>query len=122
MADWQFHGLLRLWAPALYRRNAALFRPFILPFLSAGQEKWGAELDAWLRHAQSRFGDEMLRYTGIGEVVHFGCHDFEGLEDFAISGESLEELRRISYRTAGRGWPMNIHAVTDSSITAILDC
>jgi predicted amidohydrolase YtcJ len=105
----------------LWRRGKLSMRMRL--FLSAahpGQEY--AELDAWLRHAQSRFGDEMLRYTGIGEVVHFGCHDFEGLEDFSISGESLEELRRISYRTAERGWPMNIHAVTDESITAILDC
>ena len=55
-------------------------------FLSAvdpGEEY--RQLDAWLRHAPSRFGDGMLRFAGIGEVVHFGCHDFEGLEEFADS-------------------------------------
>ena len=105
----------------LWRRGELSMRMRL--FLSAthpGQEY--DQLDAWLRHAQSRFGDEMLRYTGIGEVVHFGCHDFEGLDDFSISAESRAELCRISHRVAERGWPMHIHAVTDDSITAILDC
>jgi predicted amidohydrolase YtcJ len=80
------------------------------------------EVDAWLRHAQTRFGDEMLQVTGVGEVVHFGCHDFEGLERFSVSDESAAQLRQITRRTAERGWPMNLHAVTDSSVTRILDC
>lgn len=80
------------------------------------------DVDAWLRHAQTRFGDEMLQITGVGEVVHFGCHDFEGLERFSVSDESAAQLRRITKRTAECGWPMNLHAVSDSSITRILDC
>jgi hypothetical protein len=114
MAPESYDTLFELW-----RRGELSMRMRL--FLSAthpGQEY--DELDAWLRHAQARFGDEMLRYTGAGEVVHFGCHDFEGLDDFCISGESLEELRRISFRAAERGWPVHIHAVTDDSITAIL--
>jgi predicted amidohydrolase YtcJ len=92
-------------------------------FLSAahrGQEY--DEVDAWLRHAQTRFGDEMLQVTGAGEVVHFGCHDFEGQESFTVSDESAAELLRIARRVAERGWPLHIHAVLDSSAGRILDC
>jgi predicted amidohydrolase YtcJ len=105
----------------LWRRDELPMR--VRLFLSAtdpGQEY--AQLDSWLRHAQSRFGDELLRFIGIGEVVHFGCHDFEGLDPFVISDESADQLHRISCRTAERGWPMNIHAVMDESISRILDC
>jgi predicted amidohydrolase YtcJ len=59
---------------------------------------------------------------GIGEVVHFGCHDFEGLDDFAISAPAREQLFEISSAVAARGLPMLIHAVMDDSIDAILDC
>jgi predicted amidohydrolase YtcJ len=67
-------------------------------------------------------GDEWLRWVGIGEVVHFGCHDFEGLDDFAISAAARGELMQISAKVAARGLPMHIHAVMDDSIAAILDC
>ncbi|HMH58106.1 MAG TPA: amidohydrolase family protein, partial [Galbitalea sp.] len=76
----------------------------------------------WLRFAQHGFGDDWLRVTGIGEVVQLGCHDFEGLTDFAIDDEALEELFRISSLVASRGWPLHIHAVLDDSIARILDC
>jgi predicted amidohydrolase YtcJ len=92
-------------------------------FLSAahpGQEY--AEVDAWLRHAQTRFGDEILQVLGAGEVVHFGCHDFEGQESFTVSDESAADLLRIARRVAERGWPLHVHAVLDSSVTRILDC
>ncbi len=92
-------------------------------FLSAahpGQEY--DEVDAWLRHAQTRFGDEMLRVLGAGEVVHFGCHDFEGQQSFTVSDESAAELLRITRRVAERGWPLHIHAVLDSSVSRIVDC
>jgi predicted amidohydrolase YtcJ len=85
----------------------------------AGQEV--DQLVGWLRHAQTRFGDDMLRMVGIGEVVHYGCHDMEGLEPFLVTDEAYEELLTISRRVAERGWPMHIHAVLDSSIDRILD-
>lgn len=105
----------------LWRRDELTMRMRL--FVSAvdpGREQ--DQLDGWLRHARSRFGDPLLQVTGVGEVVHFGCHDFEGLDDFAISAESAAALHAISAATAERGWPMNIHAVLDSSIDVILDC
>lgn len=80
------------------------------------------QLEAWMQHTPPRFGDPMLRFLGIGEVIHFGCHDFEGLEDFTISADAADELYRISLRAAENGWPMNIHAVLNESIDTVLDC
>ncbi|HET6260520.1 amidohydrolase [Pseudonocardia sp.] len=79
------------------------------------------QLEAWLRHQQSRFGDDLLRVLGVGEVVHFGCHDFEGLEPFEICEEARADFLRITRATARRGWPMQVHAVLDSSLDVILD-
>jgi predicted amidohydrolase YtcJ len=87
--------------------------------VDAGQEI--AQLEGWLRHAQTRFGDAMLRMLGIGEVVHYGCHDFEGLEPFDLDSTAHAELSAISRRVAERGWPMHIHAVLDTTIGRILD-
>jgi predicted amidohydrolase YtcJ len=80
------------------------------------------QIEGWVRHAHRGFGDAWLSVTGIGEIVHFGCHDFEGLEEFAITDDAAEELFRISCIVAARGWPMHIHAVMDESIDRILDC
>jgi predicted amidohydrolase YtcJ len=89
--------------------------------VDAGQES--DQLNGWLSSGKDRFDGDMLRLIGIGEVVHYGCHDFEGLDpSFAISTGDREELLAISRRTARSGWPMHIHAVLDSSIDAILDC
>ena len=80
-----------------------------------------AQVDDWLDVVASDVGDEWLKMIGIGEVVHFGCHDFEGLDDFAISAPAREQLFEIT-AVAARGLPCLIHAVTDDSIDAILDC
>ncbi|MEO8907994.1 MAG: amidohydrolase family protein, partial [Microbacteriaceae bacterium] len=81
------------------------------------------QVEALLRHGHRGFGDDWLSVTGIGEVVHFGCHDFEGLDTaFEITESAAGELFRISSIVAARGWPMHIHAVMDESIDRILDC
>jgi hypothetical protein len=111
----RYDALFELW-----RRGELTIR--LRLFLSAvdpGREY--EQLDGWLRHAQTRFGDGMLRILGIGEVVHYGCHDFEGLESFEISDDACAEFERISRETARRGWPMHVHAVLNTSIDRILD-
>lgn len=81
-----------------------------------------AQVDEWLDALAADVGDEWLSSVGIGEVVHFGCHDFEGLDGFTISAAARSELLTISSKVAARGLPMHIHAVMDDSIAAILDC
>jgi predicted amidohydrolase YtcJ len=116
MVPESYDALFDLWRARELSMRMRLFFSAVHP----GQEY--DEVDAWLRHAQARFGDEMLQVTGAGEVLHFGCHDFEGAESFTISDEAAAELLRIARRIAERGWPMNIHAVLDSSVSRVLDC
>jgi predicted amidohydrolase YtcJ len=116
MAPGRYDPLFDLWRSRELSMRMRLFLSAVDP----GQEH--AQLESWLQHAHTRFGDDMLQYLGIGEVVHYGCHDFEGLEPFTISDEAADELYRISLSTAEHGWPMNIHAVLDESVDRILDC
>jgi predicted amidohydrolase YtcJ len=114
MSPARYDALFELW-----RRNELTLRMRL--FLSAvdpGSEY--EQLTAWLEHGQTRFGDGMLQILGIGEVVHFGCHDFEGIDPFEISDDAAAEFERITRETARRGWPMHVHAVLDTSIDRIL--
>jgi predicted amidohydrolase YtcJ len=116
MAPERYDALFDLWRREQLTMRLRLFLSAVDP----GREF--EQIEAWLRHARSRFGDEMLRFVGIGEVVHFGCHDFEGLEPFTVPDDARAELLRISLETARRGWPMQIHAVLDATIDMVLDC
>jgi predicted amidohydrolase YtcJ len=85
------------------------------------------QIAAWLRDGFGEPGDavpqnSMLRAVGIGEVVHFGCHDFEGLDGFTVTDEAAAGLTAITRAVAQAGLPMQIHGVLDPSITRILDC
>ena len=80
-----------------------------------------ANYDDYTAFQQHDFGDGMLRVSGAGEVVHLGCHDLEGFNDFAVSDDSAAELREISRICAARGWRMSMHAVLDDTLARILD-
>ncbi|MEV6918587.1 amidohydrolase [Amycolatopsis sp. NPDC051106] len=116
MSPQRYEPLFALWRDGGLSLRMRLF----LSATDPGQEY--AQLATWMRHTPPRFGDPMLQFLGIGEVVHFGCHDFEGLEDFAISDDAVSDLYDICRRAAERGWPVNIHAVLDESIDRILTC
>jgi predicted amidohydrolase YtcJ len=106
----------------LWRRGDLTMRMRLF-FSAVDPGKEYEQLNHWLRHTQSQFGDATLRVVGLGEVVHFGCHDLEGFDaEFSISTNASDELLAISRRTAERGWPMQIHAILDSSIDTVLDC
>jgi predicted amidohydrolase YtcJ len=66
-------------------------------------------------------GDELLRVSGVGELVVHGCHDMEGLAPHHIDRESRDRLLRVSRLVAERGWPMHVHTILDGSIGAVLD-
>jgi predicted amidohydrolase YtcJ len=70
---------------------------------------------------QHDFGDEVLKVSGVGEVVHLGCHDLEGMEEFHIEDAAAAELLEISRACAARGWRMSMHAVLDDTLGRILD-
>ncbi|MBO0802913.1 MAG: amidohydrolase family protein, partial [Nocardiopsaceae bacterium] len=93
--------------------------------LAPGSE--AEDINAWLREGFTGPGDtvphdSMLRAVGIGEVAHFGCHDFEGLTDFSITDEAAAGLTSITRAVAEAGKPMQLHGVLSRSISRILDC
>jgi predicted amidohydrolase YtcJ len=111
----RYDAVFRLWRRAELTMRLRLF----MSATDAGHEI--EQLRGWLAYSQPGFGDDMVRVLGIGEVVHLGCHDFEGLEPFVVSPEAAEEFETISGETARRGWPMQVHAVLDATIDVILD-
>lgn len=79
------------------------------------------EVREWVRSIQPRFGDDMLRYVGMGEILTFGCHDMEGVRPFDVTEEAIAELLEISDLLARHAWPVHMHAIFDSTIRAVLD-
>ncbi|QBI20902.1 amidohydrolase [Egibacter rhizosphaerae] len=104
----------------LWRGHALPLRTrlYVCP-TAPGQEE--ADVDGWLRHQASGFGDPWLRLTGIGEIAAFGCHDMEGLAPHEVTPESAAVLERVGERIAARGWPLHLHAIRDETIDAVLD-
>jgi len=104
----------------LWRRGELPLR--LRLFISAWDR--GGEVDNYAGYTgfmQPDFGDDRLRVSGIGEVVHMGCHDLEGFEEFSIDETSVSELTEISRLAARRGWRMSMHAVLDETLSRILD-
>jgi predicted amidohydrolase YtcJ len=104
----------------VWRRGDLTLR--IRLYLGAGQRgNERREIEDWMRFMPRGFGDDLLRITGIGEIIVFGCWDRDGIVPFQMDPESLAEFTEISRLAAERGWPMHVHAVRDSSTGAILD-
>jgi hypothetical protein len=116
-----YAALYGLWRSGGLRSRLRLYFSATDP----GQET--AQVRAWLStgFADPFEGvpfDDLLRPVGIGEVVHFGCHDFEGLDGgFTIGPDDVASLEAITRAVVAAGLPMQVHGVLDSSITRILD-
>lgn len=80
-----------------------------------------AEISTWQAYLAPGMGDDMLSVLGLGEVVHFGCHDWVGLTPLDIRDTAIAEFTAIAREAAQRRWPLTVHAILDSSITTILD-
>lgn len=114
-------------APEKYRAIRALWRAGGLPIrvrLNHGAVTRGAEareVATWLDVLDPGFGDDLLTVLGVGEVLHFGCHDWEGMTPFSIDAASYDELVETLRSAAERRWPLTIHAILDASIARVLD-
>jgi predicted amidohydrolase YtcJ len=80
-----------------------------------------AETGAWQAYLTPGMGDDMLSVLGLGEVVHFGCHDWVGMMPLDIGDEAYSEFTAIALQAARARWPLTVHAILDSSVTRILD-
>jgi predicted amidohydrolase YtcJ len=114
-------------APAKYGAVNEVWRRGELPIrvrtlhgaVTPGRE--ADEVSQWRRDLRPGAGDGMLAVLGVGEVVHFGCHDWEAMEPFAIAEPSWRELVEIARSCAEAGWPLTVHAILDESVGRVLD-
>lgn len=91
-------------------------------FLSAWNRGSDLEdIENYTRYIHPGFGDDMLKTVGVGEIVHLGSHDMEGLDDFTFSDATHDEFLEITRRCVDFGWPMNVHAVRDETLGRVLD-
>jgi predicted amidohydrolase YtcJ len=91
-------------------------------FISAWER--GGEIDNYrdyTKYQQHDFGDDLVKISGVGEVVHLGCHDLEGMDEFQAADAAVAELAEISRICAQRGWRMSMHAVLDDTVGRVLD-
>lgn len=110
-----YEPVFQLWRD---ERMAVKLRLYVCPATRGDEAR---EIDAWVRHTRPGFGDAWLRHVGVGEIAHFGCHDLEGLTDFAVTDDTKAELETMLVDVAQRGWPLHMHSVLDDTTTAILD-
>lgn len=80
-----------------------------------------ADARTWITYAHPFSGDDLLRLVGMGEVLHFGCHDMIGLTPTDIAADARDELYQISRDLAAAGWPATVHAVLDETVGVVLD-
>ncbi|MGM0931077.1 MAG: amidohydrolase [Actinomycetota bacterium] len=100
-------------------RMAVRFRLFISAWTRGGEV---ADITQLTEFARPDFGDGMLKFSGVGEMPHMGCHDMEGLDpSFSIDDASYREFVDITRRCVDRGWRISAHSVLDRSLSAILD-
>lgn len=104
----------------LWREDALSlrFRLFISAWERGGEIGNYAQYTAFQQHD---FGDGIVKVSGVGEVVHLGCHDLEGMDDFRAADDAVAELVEISRICAKRGWRMSMHAVLDDTVGRVLD-
>ncbi len=85
---------------------------------SRGRE--AEEFAGYLRYQQPRFGDDLLRVSGMGEIFLYKSHDRLGIPADE-SPEALAELRDILRECARKEWPIQIHARNEGFIAGVVD-
>lgn len=110
-----YHPLLELWRSGELPVRTRLF----VSAVTRGSER--DELTQWMRHTVAGFGDDLVRVSGIGEIVQYGCHDMEGFDPYEMDGASWSELVEITRLAVRYRWPMSVHAVLDHTLSRVLD-
>jgi predicted amidohydrolase YtcJ len=91
--------------------------------LLVGAANPGAEMsdiERWVESVSLDDGDDFVRYLGAGEVLDYAAHDMEGLAPKDITSRAAA-LRETSDYLAGKGWPVHLHSILDSSVGVLLD-
>jgi len=112
-----------------YRAVYELWRREPLParvrmYMSNSSTPRGQELakaGEFVRYLHPGFGDEYLRFVGMGEKLVNAFGDGEGLNAITVREEDRDTLREVSLLLLENGWPAHIHAIRRETVTAVLD-
>ena len=74
----------------------------------------------YLRFGEARFGDAMLKWSGIGEIIMYRSHDDVG-KPADSSPEAIAEAKEILVPFARKGWAVQIHVMERAFLEALLD-
>lgn len=104
----------------LWRREELGFRVrlYLSAYSPATQQQ---DLETYFTYMHPGFGDEWLTLTGIGEQLHHGFRDLEGLSDWHVDEKAVDELAAVLLRAATLGWPVHMHAVRRQTVKAAID-
>ncbi len=84
----------------------------------AGTEQ--ADYAGYLRFGSPRFGDDILRFSGIGEVIMYRTHDrIAAPADYGE--EAMAETREVLLECARKGWTVQIHVHQREFFLKLLD-
>ena len=113
---------------AIYDPLFALWREGRLPLRVAyrvsaqvpgNEAAWFANMLAYL---PPLFGDEKLKFLGLGEILVFKMNDgVRVAPGFRASDDGKEELFKVATLAARRRYPLEVHAYTDDAAKQILD-
>lgn len=77
------------------------------------------DFGGYLRFGEPRFGDDLLRWSGLGEVIMYRSHDgFDYAAD--SSPEALAQAKEILLPAARNGWTVQVHVFQRDFFEALL--
>ncbi|HEU5017743.1 MAG TPA: amidohydrolase [Pseudolabrys sp.] len=104
-------------------RNGDLTLRVRFDLMSQHRGKEFADLKDLTQMLPPRFGDDKLRFLGLGEVPIWGMHDgsLNVLKPFNPSAEAKQHLLELASWAAQHAYTVHIHASSDHSASQILD-
>ena len=75
----------------------------------------------WLEHLAAGFGDDWLRFNGLGEIVTIPMWDGYLPAKFAISAEAKSEFRKIIEAGVRNQVPFQFHSTIETTMNHMLD-
>lgn len=111
-----YHPLYKLWRERQLKQR---IRFFVSP-QRAGKEL--EDIKQWTDFQTMGHGDDMLRFSGFGEIVVWGMHDGADIGvHFDPSEKAKNDLSTVAKYLAERHYSLQIHAHHDHSASQILD-
>ena len=87
---------------------------------SSGPNAEPEELPGYLRFTHHRFGDDLLRVLGVGEIILYAVHDSETRRP-DLSTPVVNQLLEVFESFAAARWPLQIHAQRAETVESVLD-